>query len=515
MMLKMWTTLFLVAGVTADLPVHCLRHQVEGEWRFELGKSRARRTSCGHARPDAEDKQPQRSLFASADQLMVMLREPNVAATGRDDQGSWTMVYDEGFEVKVAGLTFFAFSNFTYEGPSKHNVSHCGDTMVGWYRNEDRTLYGCYYATKIAQEPPRTVLSTMKHQTQVTVAGHDTPMDHAAQKRIVSKVQRKIELAQLGWTARAMPKWHGRTRREVNAYAGIQRGGIAETRKEMLAQRDTPPKARSFLGRSTTLPKAWDWSNLSGRNFLEPVMDQGDCGSCYVVASMRMLTARHKIKTNTTEALPWSINFPLQCSEYNQGCSGGYGLLITKWSDDVGLLPATCMRYDTAGSCKLECDLDKLEGPRYRAGNHRYVGQGWYGNSSAEAIRQELFTNGPLVLGLEPAEDFMYYSEGVYKSPEKVLHVTNQEWEKVDHAVLLVGWGEEDGQPYWRLQNSWGPDWGEEGFFRIARGEDESGIESIPEAADVVEDTQAGLQVSSFFQEMSEASSLKKPISRH
>merc|ERR1719454_1022988 len=102
----------------------------------------------------------------------------------------------------------------------------------------------------------------------------------------------------------------------------------------------------------------------------------------------------------------------------------------------------------------------------------------------------------------------MFYSEGVYKSvahAEATTIIKQQtslepkEWEKVDHAVLLVGWGEENGQKYWKLQNSWGPDWGEDGFFRIARGENESGIESIPEAADVVEDEQAGRQVSALF----------------
>merc|ERR1719221_2033512 len=102
----------------------------------------------------------------------------------------------------------------------------------------------------------------------------------------------------------------------------------------------------------------------------------------------------------------------------------------------------------------------------------------------------------------------MFYSSGVYRSTKPIsganlqrTKIADEEWERVDHAVLLVGWGEDNGQKYWRIQNSWGPDWGEDGFFRIIMDENESGIESIPEAADVVEDEQAGKQVAAFFVE--------------
>ena len=46
------------------------------------------------------------------------------------------------------------------------------------------------------------------------------------------------------------------------------------------------------------------------------------------------------------------------------------------------------------------------------------------------------------------------------------------------HAIKLLGWGNEDGKDYWLVANSWNPDWGDSGFFKILRGRDECGIES-------------------------------------
>jgi len=447
----------------------------------------------------------------------VALHSPNVAKSKGDAHGTWTMVYDEGFEVNVGGLNFLAFSNFTFEeNPKdilhkKQSVSHCGDTMVGWYRDVKRTQFGCYYGKKVEQK-----LAPLAQKAVKAAKPDSTKLTKKAMVKKVAKLNAKLSMLQLGWKARTVAKFVGRTMHEINTYAGIQRK--TDVKKDMMSQRKQQ-RAKSFLQatpKTAELPATFDWGNASkGVDWLEPVMDQADCGSCYVASSMRMLSVRHKIKQNDQEALPWSINLPLHCGEYNQGCKGGYGSLVSKWGEDVGLLPATCMRYDTAGTCKLECDLKKLKGKRYRAANHRFIG-GFYGNSSANAMMEEIYHNGPIVVSFEPAEDFMYYADGIYKTavtktakPAVLVEsrIANP-WVKVDHAVLAVGWGVENGKKYWRVQNSWGEDWGEDGFFRMARGEDESGIESIPEAADVIEDEHNGQRVTEFFEQMK----LKQPV---
>merc|ERR1719197_2424586 len=83
--------------VVADLPVHCLRHEVAGTWNFVVGRSSPLRSACGHTRPDMEDKQPARTVvddMEDNEKMTVVLSNPNIAKA-HGQAGTWTMVYDE------------------------------------------------------------------------------------------------------------------------------------------------------------------------------------------------------------------------------------------------------------------------------------------------------------------------------------------------------------------------------------------------------------------------------------
>lgn len=77
--------------------------------------------------------------------------------------------------------------------------------------------------------------------------------------------------------------------------------------------------------------------------------------------------------------------------------------------------------------------------------------------------------NGPVQTAFTVYADFMSYKSGVYQ------HKTGEQLG--GHAVKMVGWGVDNGVPYWLIANSWNTDWAENGFFRIIRGKNECGIE--------------------------------------
>jgi len=84
-------------------------------------------------------------------------------------------------------------------------------------------------------------------------------------------------------------------------------------------------------------------------------------------------------------------------------------------------------------------------------------------------VYNELMTKGPIESSFIVYADFPTYTGGVY------VQTSNQELG--GHAIKIIGWGVESGTPYWLVANSWNPDWGLQGFFKILRGSDECGIE--------------------------------------
>lgn len=105
----------------------------------------------------------------------------------------------------------------------------------------------------------------------------------------------------------------------------------------------------------------------------------------------------------------------------------------------------------------------------YAADKHR--GKSVYSISRRiEEIRTEIMTHGPIEAAFTVFADFLTYKSGVYK------HVEGEALG--GHAVKILGWGTENGTPYWLVANSWNEDWGDQGFFKILRGANECGIEA-------------------------------------
>ena len=149
------------------------------------------------------------------------------------------------------------------------------------------------------------------------------------------------------------------------------------------------------------LPEHFDWRNVDGENYINPVENQGSCGSCYVHASLDAFISRVRIKTKNKMHPQLSVENVLECNQYGQGCQGGYGYLVGKYLQDFG---AHKVRngYRGLGESWTSRDTDRkssfkkcLKGAAdVRAEDYYYVG-GYYGASNWKNMMKEIHENGP------------------------------------------------------------------------------------------------------------------------
>ncbi|GFE53977.1 cysteine peptidase [Babesia ovis] len=188
-----------------------------------------------------------------------------------------------------------------------------------------------------------------------------------------------------------------------------------------------------------------DWRRAGG---VSPVKDQGMCGSCWAFAAVSAVESIFKIENNMDVRL--SEQELVSCQLSCQGCNGGYSDYALNYIKVNGIHSTDKWPYiANDGNCVPR------EGVKYHIGG--YMG------AKGPYIATQLLVMAPTVVYVAVSDDLMHYSGGIFNG-----ECSDTE---LNHAVLLVGEGydSELKKRYWLLKNSWGPNWGEDGYFRLER----------------------------------------------
>ncbi|KAI5098626.1 dipeptidyl peptidase 1 precursor [Silurus meridionalis] len=431
-------------GSVGDTPANCTYEELLGTWIFQISNVGQNKTiDCSTAGPTAKS-------------VTVHLQKLSHAVDDLGNIGFFTIIYNQGFEVVLNDYKWFGFFKYSQKGSVV--TSYCDQTLPGWVHDVLGNNWACFTGKKVQHVAPKTSYSPGP-EPFLQLYMHE-----------MSFVER-INSAQSSWRATTYREHELLTIQELTRRAG--------GRKSQVPRRVNPaPITPELRKMAAGLPEQWDWRNVNGVNYVSPVRNQASCGSCYSFATMGMLEARIRVQTNNTQQPIFSPQQVVSCSLYSQGCDGGFPYLIGKYVQDFGVVDEQCFPYTGKDSpCSVPSDC-----PRSYVSDYHYVG-GFYGACNEAAMMTELVRDGPMGVAFEVYPDFMHYKEGIYHHTG--LRDSINPFELTNHAVLLVGYGrsQETGEKYWIVKNSWGTDWGEDGFFRIRRGTDECAIESIAVAA--------------------------------
>eukprot|EP00042_Codosiga_hollandica_P039298 m.328096 g.328096 ORF g.328096 m.328096 type:complete len:332 (-) comp55589_c0_seq1:85-1080(-) len=242
----------------------------------------------------------------------------------------------------------------------------------------------------------------------------------------------------------------------------------ADTHARMLAvrQSETPLWKSDALA---TVPVAFDWRNESK---VTPVKNQKDCGGCWAFSATENIESVHAIATGALHKLaPQQL---IDCVYTPpSGCEGGDTAQAFKYVLRApGLEPEKDYPFTAKdGSCVFNASLVAA-----KISNWTYVTK----NQNETEMLLAVYSMAPLSICVDAAS-WMHYKSGI---------ITSHCGDQIGHCVQLTGFATDDssGIEYWNIRNSWGKDWGEEGYIRVERNKNLCGLADYPSTAIVDSD---------------------------
>jgi len=289
---------------------------------------------------------------------------------------------------------------------------------------------------------------------------------HATGKTLVNDpdhIKRLNSVSGSTWTAGASDFFAGLTFDDARIVLGTDLSHISNHLDEVLDD-----SAYASIA-NDSIPAAFDattqWAGL-----VNPIRNQQQCGSCWAFSASEVLSDRVAIATKKASP-PLSPEDMVSCDTGDMGCNGGQLPAAWKYLQSTGIVTDNCFPYTagngTAPACPNKCvDSESWSESKVKASSA-------YAINGVANMQKEIMTNGPIQVAFKVYKSFMSYKTGVYE----------KKWNEIlpegGHAVKIVGWGTDNGKDYWKVANSWDTTWGEDGFFRIARGKDECGMETM------------------------------------
>merc|ERR1712198_188016 len=233
----------------------------------------------------------------------------------------------------------------------------------------------------------------------------------------------------------------------INQFADLTNEEFVKQFTGFAASEDLPESSVEIIG---DRPESIDWR---ARGAVTPVKNQGQCGSCWAFSTTGTIEGAHFRKTGQLVSL--SEQNLMDCSRKNYGCNGGLPYSALEFTIRNGGI-------DTEESYPYEMRQGYC---RYNENNigakisqAKKIVQG-----SEEDLQNALGSIGPISVAIDASHySFQLYHSGVYHEPYCSPY-------RLDHGVLAVGYGTENGQDYYIVKNSWGPQWGLGGYIKMSR----------------------------------------------